>query len=111
MKNLFDPQWSSLSIMQKCLVAGLLCFTFALLGLYVVLDGYYCQTRPRIPRPTEGRIYQDTVCHGADVYLTKREYFIFQLMLPVMAVSGMTAFYFFNRWGRRSNLRELKPPQ
>jgi hypothetical protein len=86
--------------MRKCLVAGLLSIGFGVLGLAVVLDGYYCRTSPRTPQPSQGRIYHEIVCHGANVYLTRTEYYALGFALPVMLTFAGAGIYLLNRWGK-----------
>ena len=92
---------ATLSNLQKCLVSVLLASAAVMLVLAVILDGYYCGNAPRIPQPSDGRVYRDIVCHGSDVYLTRTEYVGQWLILPLMLASGGTGIYLLNRLGRR----------
>ena len=92
--------WSQLSIGQKWIVATVTSFAFAVLAFWVALDGYCCQNRPKNPDPYTGRIYLESMCHGAKVYVTLEEFYAIEWGLPVMGIIAASGFYLFNRWGK-----------
>ncbi len=71
--------------------------TFFLYLLY--LDNYYHLNAPRQPVPAEGRIYREIVHHGSQVFLTKREQFNLEVLIPSIAIgSFLIAGLFDLRW-------------
>jgi hypothetical protein len=64
-------------------------FILGSLGASIYLDDYFFRTRPRKPDLRSGRIYPQTIHHGALVYLTRTEALVFEyswLAFPIFAV-------------------------
>src|SRR4030095_7024428 len=93
-----SKDWSELlqkSLLVLLIVLGITCFSSKFL-----LDSYYLGNRPREPRTEEGRTYSQfiKISYGATVFLTRREHFLSESMMP-MFLGFMLIGYFLNmRW-------------
>jgi hypothetical protein len=83
---------------RKSILILLTSLSFTILACRVNLDFDYAASRPREPRPAEGRTYGIWVHHGDHVYLTQREYWVMdQWQWPFLGFF-FRAFFLNRRW-------------
>jgi hypothetical protein len=92
------PLPRALTIIQRLVVIMLVSLSFGILALDIALDTTYSETRPRSPRPEEGRVYPEYVHHGALVYLTQMEKFEYEFAPAVCAVLFGAGALLHRRW-------------
>ena len=85
------PSFGSLTLVRKCVIVSFLILAVGGLALDGYLDHYFCRTRPPNAEPSQWRIVRRVVCHGTVVYLTSKESFAYDVVLPVVSVLSFAA--------------------
>jgi len=93
----------TLSLGQKLVVVLLISLACASIGLSSYLDQLYFETRPRSPRPEEGRTHAFYVHHGTVVYLTQGETLAYQFVPPLSLVFFVAGIIVRRRWSAPSS--------
>ena len=75
--------------LQKAIIIGLLVIAAAFWGFGLYLDGFYYENAPREPVLAEGRIHPEVIHHGTHVFLTERELFNFNVLLPSISIGSV----------------------
>ena len=75
-------------IFQKVLILLFFGVAVASFVYTLYLDNYYYLNGARDPVPAEGRIYRQIVHHGWQVFLTRREQFNFEVVLPSIGLGS-----------------------
>ena len=88
------------TIIQRLVIIVLISLSFGVLAVDVALDTVYFKTRPRSPRPEEGRIYAEYVHHGALVYLTRLEKLEYDYAAVVWVVLFGAGALLHLRWSK-----------
>src|SRR5215212_8462878 len=88
------------SLIQKLVVILLISLSFGSIGLSSFLDQRYFQTRPRSPRPEEGRTYALYVHHGTLVYVNQRETLAYQFVPALCLLFFGAGVYLHRRWSK-----------
>src|SRR5215213_6511637 len=85
---------------QKVVVILLISLSFGSIGLSSFLDQQYFETRPRSPRPEEGRTHALYVHHGTVVYLTQVETLAYQFVPALCLLFFGAGVYLHRRWSK-----------
>ena len=89
------------SLIKKVVIILLICLSFGSIGLSSFLDQQYYETRPRSPRPEEGRTHALYVHHGTLVYVTHVETLAYQFV-PAFCLVFFAAGVYLHRRGRKA---------
>jgi hypothetical protein len=93
----------TLSLGQKLVVVLLISLAFVSIGVSSYLDQLNFETRPRAPRPEEGRTHAFYVHHGTLVYLTQVETLAYRFVPPLCFVFFAAGFILRRRWSAPSS--------
>jgi hypothetical protein len=74
--------------LQKSLIIALMLIAAAFWTWSMYLDHFYCEHGATTASAAEGRVYSRKVCHGSQVFLTKKEEFNLIALYPSISIGS-----------------------
>jgi len=94
---------------QKVLIIAVMLVAVAFWSWSIYLDGFYCRHGATTAVAAEGRVYPRKVCHGSQVFLTKKEKFDLDVLYPSVSIgSVLIAGLLDRRWKHFVFKRDFK---
>ena len=74
---------------QKVLIIAFMLIAAAFFSWSIYLDSYYCEYGATTPTVEEGRVYPRKVCHGRQVFMTRKEKFNLDVLYPSISIGSV----------------------
>ena len=74
---------------QKVLIIAFMLIAAAFFSWSIYLDSYYCEYGATTPMVEEGRVYPRKVCHGRQVFMTRKEKFNLDVLYPSISIGSV----------------------